>query len=167
MAELFETINIVSVILFIVGMALIAVELFIPGIGIFGGLGLVSLVLCIVFQAKTFTQGLILFLIIAAIVTALVLVITRSFSKGRLYKSSLVLKNRASREEGYISNTDNTSIVGKSGISLTPLRPSGRAEVENKIYDVVSDGEFIDSGQRIIVSEAAGRRILVKKETDA
>ena len=49
MEGLFETISIVSIILFFVGLGLITVELFIPGIGIFGGLGLVALILAIVF----------------------------------------------------------------------------------------------------------------------
>lgn len=164
MAGLFETVSIVSIILFIVGMALITVELFLPGIGIFGGLGFVSLILCIVFQAKTFAQGLILFLIIAAIVAILAFIILRSFGKGMLYKSSLVLKNRATKEEGYLSNDDNTSLVGKTGTSLSALRPSGRAHIEDKVYDVVTGGEFIDSGEKIVVLQSAGRRILVKKE---
>lgn len=166
MAELFETVSVVSIILFIVGMGLITVELFIPGVGIFGGLGLVSLILCIVFQAKTFMQGLVLFLIIAAIVTLLAVIVLRSFRKGRLYKSSLVLKNRASKEEGYVSNEDNTSLVGETGICLSPLRPAGRALIRGKPRDVVTSGEFIENGDKIIVIEAAGRRILVKREND-
>ena len=166
MAGLFETISIVSIVLFFVGMALITVELFIPGIGIFGGLGLVAIILAIVFQAQTFLQGLVLFLIIAAIVVVLAFIILRSFRKGRLFKSSLVLKNRAAKEEGYVSNDDNTSLVGKSGTALSILRPAGRANIEGVICDVVTGGEFIENGERIIVIEAIGRRILVKKEEE-
>jgi len=164
MAGLFETINIVSIILFVVGMALITVELFIPGIGIFGGFGLIALILAIVFQAQTFLQGLILFLIIAVIIAVLVLVVSRSFRKGRLFKSSLVLKNKAAKEEGYVSNDDNTSLVGKSGVALSILRPAGRANIDGVISDVVTGGEFIERGEKIIVIESVGRRILVKKE---
>ena len=164
MAGLFETINIVSIILFFVGMALITVELFIPGIGIFGGLGLVALILAIVFQVQTFLQGLILFLILAAVIAALVLIVSRSFRKGRLFRSSLVLKDRAAKEEGYVSNDDNSSLVGKSGVALSILRPAGRANINGVISDVVTGGEFIESGEKVIVVEAVGRRVLVKKE---
>ena len=166
MAGLFETISIVSIILFFVGLGLITVELFIPGIGIFGGLGLVALILAIVFQAQTFLQGLVLFLIIAAIVAVLALIILRSFRKGRLFKSSLVLKNRAAKEEGYVSNDDNTSLVGKTGTALSILRPAGRADIDGTICDVVTGGEFIERGEKVIVIEAIGRRILVKKEDE-
>ncbi len=166
MAGLFETISIVSIVLFFVGMALITVELFIPGIGIFGGLGLVALILAIVFQAQTFLQGLILFLIIAAIVAVLAVIILRSFRKGRLFKSGLVLKNRAAKEEGYVSNDDNSALVGKAGVALSILRPAGRADIEGVICDVVTGGEFIEKNSRIIVVESVGRRILVKKEEE-
>ena len=166
MAELFETISVVSIILFIVGMGLITVELFVPGVGIFGGLGLVSLILCIVFQAKTFMQGLLLFIILAVLVAILALVVVRSFRKGRLYKSPLVLKNRASKEEGYVSNEINTSLLGETGICLSPLRPAGRALIKGKPRDVVTSGEFIENGDKIVVIETAGRRILVKREND-
>ena len=164
MAGLFETINTVSIILFFAGLALITVELFIPGIGIFGGLGAIALILAIVFQAQTFLQGLILFLIIAAVVAALALIVARSFRKGRLYKSSLVLKNEEKKEEGYLSNDDNTSLVGKSGVSVSILRPAGRANIDGKLVDVVADGEFIDKDEKIYVVSSSGRRIVVKKE---
>ena len=45
---LFESIETVSIVLFAVGMIFLMIELFAPGFGIFGGLGLVALVLCIV-----------------------------------------------------------------------------------------------------------------------
>ena len=163
MLGLFDTINTVSVILFCVGIVFILIELFIPGFGIFGGLGLVALVLCIIFQANTVAQGLLLLLIIAAIVTVLVLIAARSFGKGRLYRSSLVLKDTEDSKQGYVSNEDASRFVGKSGISLTPLRPAGMAEIDGEKADVVTDGEFIDRGEKINVIKVSGRRILVRK----
>jgi len=163
MEGLFDTINIVSVILFIVGMVLIAIELFIPGVGIFGGLGFVAIVLCVVFQAQTVLQGVVMFLVIAAIVAALALIVARSFRKGRLYKSGLVLKNKAAHDDGYVSNDDQTRLVGKTGVSTTPLRPAGTAEFDGERADVVTDGEFLPSGTPVVVVKAVGRRILVEK----
>jgi len=163
MEGLFETISIVSIILFAVGMVLVVVEMFIPGIGIFGGLGLVALVVAIVFQAQTVLQGFLLFLIIAAIVGVIAIVISRSFRKGRLYKSSLVLKNQADSKEGYVSNEDYSALVGKLGVSITTLRPAGTIEVDGEKADVVTDGEFIKNGTPVVVVKVSGRRILVKK----
>lgn len=163
MQELFEIINVASFILFIVGMALITIELFIPGLGIFGGLGAIALILCIVFQAKTLLEGLILFLIISVIIFVLALIVARSFRKGFLYRSSLVLKNNADKDNGYVSNDDYSHLVGKQGISLTPLRPAGMVDIDGERADVVTDGEFIKRGEQIVVTKVSGRRILVKK----
>lgn len=163
MDGLFESVKLVSVILFFVGLGLITVELFIPGIGIFGGLGFVALVLAIAFSAQTPLQGVILFLIIAAIVAVLVLVVARSFRKGRLYRSGLVLKNKADKQEGYVSNDDFSHLVGKHGVSITPLRPAGTIDIDGEKADVVTDGEFIKIGTEVVIVKSSGRRILVKK----
>ena len=163
---LFETINIVSVVLFVAGMVLLMIELFVPGFGIFGGLGLVALMLCIVFQAQTFLEGLILFLGVGAIVVALSFVAARSLKRGWLYRSSLVLKDTAQKEEGYVSNDDYSSLVGKTGRSLTPLRPAGIAEFDGQKADVITEGEFIPSHSRVEVARVIGARIIVKQLED-
>ncbi len=164
--ELFETINIVSVVLFAVGMVLLLIELFIPGFGIFGGLGLVALVLCIVFQAKSLLEALIMLLAISAIVVALSLIAARSFKRGWLYRSSLVLKDEAQKEDGYVSNDDYSSLVGKTGRSITPLRPAGIAEFGGQKADVVTEGAFIAAHERVTVSRVVGSRIIVRQLED-
>lgn len=160
---LFESINIISVVLFIVGMVLLLIELFVPGFGLFGGLGLVSLILCIILQAKSLTEALILILVIGGIIVIFVLIAARSFRRGFLYRSSIVLKNAADREEGYVANEDRSRFAGKTGVSLTPLRPAGTASLGGEKTDVVTDGEFIPSGARIEVVRIVGSRIIVRQ----
>lgn len=160
---LFETIEILSVVFFAAGIVLLIIELFAPGFGIFGVLGIISLVLCIVIQAKSVTEALILILAIGGIVVVLALIAARSFRRGLLYRSPIVLKNAADREEGYIANEDKSRFAGKTGISLTPLRPSGTASLDGEKTDVVTDGEFIPSGKRIEVARIVGARVIVRQ----
>ncbi len=163
---LFESLELVSVILFIVGMVLLMIELFVPGLGIFGGLGLVALVLCIVFQAKTWTEALILLVAIAVIVIVLSLIAARSFKRGWLYRSSLVLKDAEEKQAGYVSSSDYSHLTGKTGRSLTPLRPAGTAEFDGNKADVISEGEFIPAKSEIIVLRVEGSRIFVRQLED-
>ncbi len=163
---LFESINIVSVILFAVGMVLLLIELFVPGFGIFGGLGLVALVLCIVFQAKTAAEALIMVLVITAIVVALSLIAARSFKRGWLYRSSLVLKDAEEKEAGYVSSSNFSHLAGKTGISITPLRPAGTAEFDGKKADVVTEGDFIPAKAEILVLRVEGSRVIVRQLED-
>ena len=46
---------------------------------------------------------------------------------------------------------------------VSPLRPSGIADVEGERVDVVSDGEFIEAGAQIVVSRVDGNRIVVRR----
>jgi len=163
---LFETIETVSIVLFVVGMVFLMIELFAPGFGIFGGLGLVALVLCILFQAKTVAEGLLLFVIVGVIVVILALIAARSFNRGWLYRSSLVLKDAEDKDAGYVARDDYSRFTGKNGLSLTPLRPAGTAEIDGEKADVVTEGEFIPKGARIQVLKTVSGRIIVKQVED-
>ena len=52
--------------------------------------------------------------------------------------------------------------MGREGVSLTPLRPSGNGDFDGEKLDVVSDGAFIPQGARIRIVRVEGLRILVK-----
>jgi membrane-bound serine protease (ClpP class) len=148
-------------------MVLLLIELFVPGFGLFGGLGLVALVLCIVFQAQSLLEALILLLGIGAIVVALALIAARSMRRGWLYRSPLVLKDSAEKEAGYVSNDDYSYLVGKTGRSLTPLRPTGAADFDGQKADVITEGEFIPPQAPVTVTRVVGSRIIVKQREGA
>lgn len=156
----------VSVVLFAAGIILLLIEMFTPGFGIFGGLGLLSLVLCIVFTANSVESALLMILIIGAILVLFALLFARSLKKGFLYKSSIVLKNTSERKEGFVSNADYSRLIGRTGKSLTILRPAGLAVFDGEKVDVVTDGEFIQPGAAVEVYEVAGRRVTVRLAQD-
>jgi len=54
--------------------------------------------------------------------------------------------------------------VGQTGIAMGPLRPSGRVRIGDQLVDVISDGQWIEQGQRIRVIEARGSRVVVQRE---
>lgn len=55
-------------------------------------------------------------------------------------------------------------LLGSFGVTLTPLRPSGAADLDGRRVDVVTDGVFIDAGQRIKVVSIEGARVLVASD---
>jgi membrane-bound serine protease (ClpP class) len=55
---------------------------------------------------------------------------------------------------------------GDTGIAGTALRPSGKAGIGRRTVDVIADGEFIDKGTAIKVSEIKGNRIIVIKDSN-
>ena len=56
-----------------------------------------------------------------------------------------------------------SAVVGLKGRAMTILRPSGKAEFDGKILDVVTKGEFIEKEKEIIIEQVEGARIVVKK----
>jgi len=76
----------------------------------------------------------------------------------------LILETGLAAGEGYASAPEqDRSWLGKSGTAHTPLRPAGIADFNGERVDVVSDGEFIDSGAPIAVIRVDGNRIVVRR----
>jgi membrane-bound serine protease (ClpP class) len=50
---------------------------------------------------------------------------------------------------------------GRTGTAITPLRPSGKAMIDERRYDVVTRGDFLEKGTPIRVVSAKGARIVV------
>jgi membrane-bound serine protease (ClpP class) len=52
-------------------------------------------------------------------------------------------------------------LIGKNGVATTTLRPAGKAKIEGKLVDVVTQGDFIEKGAQIRVLRLEGNRIVV------
>ena len=52
--------------------------------------------------------------------------------------------------------------VGDLGIAHSPLRPAGKARFGESYLDVVTDGDFIERGSQLCITEIAGNRIVVR-----
>ncbi len=152
-----------SAILFIVGLVMLAAEIFMPGFGIVGGLGLVLLVIGIVLTAETVLEAVVMILILLAVTGVVLYIILRSAKKGKLSKK-LILWSSAKKEEGFSAVEDHSVLVGRTGTALTMLRPAGTAEFDGHRMDVVTEGAFIAQGTRIRVIRTEGRRIVVQAD---
>jgi membrane-bound serine protease (ClpP class) len=54
--------------------------------------------------------------------------------------------------------------IGDKGIASTPLRPAGKVMIDKNLCDVVTDGQFIDGGTAVVVTQIQGNRIVVAAE---
>lgn len=60
------------------------------------------------------------------------------------------------------SQKDRRALVGRRGIAVTPLRPTGRARFGRDEVDVVTEGEYIDARQEIEVTAVQGPLVVVR-----
>ena len=164
---MFSTINPVAVILMIVGIMLILLEFEIPAFGIvLGILGVISAITGVVMQSENFYEAFILFAIIFLIVIVVFLLFIKSALNGKISKSDIILKSEENKELGYTASRNSVDLVSKTGVALTNLHPSGAALVDGKRTDVVTNGDFILKGEKVIITNVLGRRIVVEKSKD-
>lgn len=53
-------------------------------------------------------------------------------------------------------------LVGCRGVTLTPLRPAGTADIEGRTVDVISDGQYIEPNTPVEVILVEGSRVVVE-----
>ena len=167
MAELWTLLaaNVPELILLLVGVALLVVEMYIPGFGVPGIAGIVTLALGFILLKPPMTQGILLLVILAAILCVALVVCLVTASRGRFEKSRLALRDVAIAPDDAAHN-DLKRLVDREGVARTALRPAGIAEFDGRRLNVVSDGEFIAQGARVRVREVAGNRIVVTETVE-
>lgn len=153
----------VSALLFVGGLVLIALEIFVvPGFGITGIAGIAALVAGVVAVAPSWEQALIS-LAVAIVVSIAVVAWSIKYKKTRKMWSRLILWGKQEKETGYTSaQAGLETLIGAQGVALTPLRPAGTAQINDRRVDVVTEGDFIDAQTPIVVIHVEGVRVVVK-----
>ncbi len=76
----------------------------------------------------------------------------------------LMLRSSQSPETGYVAqDSKEKELVGQTGVALSHLRPSGEAKINDRRYDVITEGEMIEKGTKIVVRSVGGNRIVVRR----
>lgn len=161
-----------ELLLFTVGLALLAAEIFvIPGFGVAGILGslfiFASLVLTMVGLpiGVAFSTGAWLgplkTVLWALTMTMLGSVIAIRYLPRTTAGRRLVLSTSTDKASGFVSSNLDAALIGKGGVAHSDLRPSGIATIEGKRLDVVSQGEYVARGSRVRIIEIEGGRVVV------
>ena len=165
-----------EIVLFFVGIILIAIEVFIiPGFGVFGLFGLFtsigSLILIMLnndFFDFTFVLSKDLvsssLSVLISVLSFLLLVLfggvkitdTKAFKK-------IALEETQESSKGFISKKYSDELIGVKGKSFSVLRPSGKVIINEKIYDASTNGEFIEKNKNVEVISNEGSSLKVKK----
>lgn len=149
--------------LFLAGLLLLILEIFIPDFGLIGVMGLLSLMVGYFLNRADF-WGSIFDLSLAVIIAAITgYVLVKKGYRLLPGRADLVLNTSLHRQKGYAPSRDYTLFLGKTGKTLTSLRPSGKAEISGKTLDVISDGKMIPAGANVQVIHVEGIKIIVKE----
>lgn len=176
---LMGTMGSLELLLFILGVALLAVEIFlIPGFGITGISGLILMAAGLVlsrqdfivpdfeWQVDVFLRNLMI--VMGSIVSSgiLVALIMTFFSRLPLFSRLILttpLPTEKTEEDLPVFSGEPRLEESRIGTTITALRPAGKALFDNEVLPVESDGEFIPAGETVMMIEKSGTRIKVKK----
>ncbi|MCE4046999.1 NfeD family protein [Bacillus sp. Au-Bac7] len=154
-----------TIILFAVGILLVLLEFFIVG-GIAGTLGIVAIIGSIFLAGGNAYHIAISICIAIAVSIIATILLVKVFGRKMKFFKKIVLRDSTSTEEGYVSNKTRNDLVGKTGITMTALRPSGTVVIGDERIDVVSEGNFIGKDVKVKIVKAEGSRIVVREFTD-
>ncbi len=164
----------IEIIMFVAGIILIFLEIFvIPGFGITGISGIL-LVLASIFLSLTgglpffdmnVISGAIIQLSIAlAGAFILILLVAKFLPKSKVF-NRLVLAEEENAEKGFVSYPSVKELIGAEGIAITDLRPAGSVEINSRRYDVVADWQYIERGKKVKVIRVEGIKVVVTQIT--
>lgn len=177
-----------EVVLFLLGLACIALEIFVvPGFGVFGVSGGLLVLASVIMACQTFTvwnpsgdlrhmaqtMGTLSLSVVSIVVCAVAL---NRFLPSMPFFGSMILTPPGSPDDASEPQLDpqltgsgprttleqDRQLVGQTGVAFTALRPAGKARIGDRFLDVVSDGSFIQQGATIQVVEVLGNRVVVR-----
>ncbi len=160
-----------DVLLFVAGLALLAVEVFItPGFGVMGFSGLLLIFISFIsamsehmpgkwrpisFSPETFAMPLLKTTLAFAGSIILVMIAGKFLPQTRLFSMLTLAEVSPVLEE-------EESLVGMEGIAHSDLRPSGTAYFDGRKLDVVTYGDYIARQTPVRIVEVHGNRIVVE-----
>ncbi|MBR6642435.1 MAG: serine protease [Lachnospiraceae bacterium] len=157
------TFEIIGVILLISGFVLVGIEMAMPGFGLPGISGIVSLVIGIILTADSVSSGIIM-AIIVIVILGIMLAVAMTLLGSKKVKSPMVLREDVKGEQGFLESSDLEYLVGKEGIATTDLRPAGKGVFEEIEFDILSGGSYINKGQNIRISRIKDNKLIVTEK---
>jgi membrane-bound serine protease (ClpP class) len=176
-----ETANSLEVVMFLLGLVLLAIELFVlPGFGIAGVTGILLVLASLILASQSFpwptsaSETRVVMGNVVQLAASLALFLAIAIALARFFPSipmvsRLILKPPIGEMEEFVGDPDEyrpttpyDDLLGQTGLAASPLRPAGRMKIGDRTFDVITGGEFVEPGRPIEVVEVYPNRIVVR-----
>ncbi len=167
-----------EILIFILGIGLLSLEIFvIPGFGIAGISGIILIISGLTLSLVD-NSGLVMpdgeytpvarsfALVVLSILIALVgsFYISSKLIKVRVGGSTIGLSEELRSEDGYSASEDSyKDLIGKTGVALTILRPSGKIEIDGEQYDATAQIGYIEKDENVKVVAYENMQLIVRR----
>jgi len=168
--------DVLDMLLFVVGLGLLALELFvIPGFGAAGISGILCIFLSVYlalvrnpipqfsWDFQRLNSALIVFVFLMVGVIGGTVILWKMFPHSRL-KRLIVLTASEEPTLGFTTGENLEAMIGENGISLTHLRPAGKALIAGQPFEVQTLGEYVEKDRHVQVVKVMGNKIFVAEK---
>ncbi|MCT4589842.1 MAG: nodulation protein NfeD [Carboxylicivirga sp.] len=168
-----------EIVIFIIGLVLIGLEVFvIPGFGVAGVSGIVlvvgGLTLSLLdndlfnFDGVGFNKLLeALGIVLSGLFGSLLAIIylSKKLLSSSTFGAKIALQTEENIEMGYIGvEASLGDLVGEEAIAFTTLRPSGKIMIDDEQFDAVADTGYIEKGEKVKVTRFVHGQLYVMKQ---
>lgn len=153
-----------SILLALLGLSLIFIEFFVPGgiLAILGALAILTgtIILSVWGPGWKFASAYLVVCLLATALTCYYAIrrIKKSGKKDSFYHSK--------DQEGYVSFSLSPELIGKKGVAMSDLKPSGHVMVEGSPFQAVSERGYINKDTEIEVINLGSTYLIVKPIKD-
>lgn len=134
----------------------LVLEFIIPSAGVLSAVAVMCLGGSWYFLANLNVPGMVT---VAAIADLILIPVTLFVGFKLLQKSPMT--NHVTMHDA-LSNSTSQEWVGRQGLALTMLKPSGKVEIEGRIFEANSSGDYIEPGTLVHVLQISQNRITVE-----
>jgi len=165
-----------EILLFILGVGLVLLEIFVlPGFGVAGISGIILILTGLVLSMTpnfgfdfsfvpptTIIKKIAIVIGFASVGFFISIWLGMKLVNANSRLGSIALKTELGKETGFISqDLTMNELVGKIGRAVTFLRPAGKVEIEDEVYDAISEFGLIDKDAEIKVIRFENSQLVV------
>ena len=156
-----DGLTILGLLCLMAGFIFVGIEMVVPGFSVPGISGIVCLIAGVFLLADTVMEGFFITVIVLALLGILMAVMLYLLSKGK-FRSPIILEEEQKSTEGYLSSSDLKYLLGKKGVAMTDLRPTGVGQIDGINFDVISEGNYISAGEPVEIIKVEGSKLIVR-----
>ncbi len=145
--------------LLVIGLLSIFIEFFLPG-AVFGAIGALLVFSAIVVFLQNSDSIIASTVFVVSSFVAVALLIKFALWRIRHSSGSLYLKGD---QKGYFASSWDHSLIGRTGIVLSDLKPGGHILIDGIKCSALSKSGYITKGEEVIVIDGEGDSLIVKK----
>jgi membrane-bound serine protease (ClpP class) len=154
------------IVLLLVALGFTIAEVMFPSFGMLGLLSVASYVAAIILAfERGETAGYMVLILVLLLAPASIFFAFRALPHTPIGKRIMLAAPDRS-QVGMAPDPELSALQGKSGLTTSPLRPAGIADIDGRRVHVVAAVGFIDAGERVVVTRVEGSKVVVESRPE-